>query len=85
MIECASWHAVAYVGDEWAERRARWAGTTVGRRDKRGSPVEPQAVGMAWVLACRSVGARAAPCILSKAIKDNFGTVGDFARSERRP
>ncbi|MEA2855256.1 MAG: hypothetical protein QOE02_5288, partial [Rhodospirillaceae bacterium] len=35
--------------------------TTAGRRDKRGSPVEPQAIGMAWVLPCRSVGARAAP------------------------
>lgn len=50
--------------------------TRVGRRDKRGSPVEPQAIGMAWVLACRPVGARAAPCSLNNAIKDIFGTVG---------
>ncbi|WP_456738296.1 lytic transglycosylase domain-containing protein [Bradyrhizobium sp. USDA 4459] len=42
--------------------------TTAGRRDKRGSPVEPQAIGMAWVLACRSVAARAATCILTNAI-----------------
>lgn len=47
----------------------------LGRRDKRGSPVEPQAIGMAWVLACRSVGARAAPYILNSAIKEIFGTV----------
>ncbi|MBB4381775.1 hypothetical protein GGD61_006465 [Bradyrhizobium sp. SBR1B] len=52
--------------------------TTAGRRDKRGSPVEPQAIGMAWVLACQSVGARAAPCILTNAIKEVFGTVRAF-------
>ena len=84
MIECASWHAVAYVGDEWAERQTKWAGTTAGRRDKRGSPVEPQAIDMAWVPACRSVGARAAPRILSNVIKGIFGTVGAFARLEAR-
>jgi hypothetical protein len=59
--------------------------TTAGRRDKRASPVEPQAIGMAWVLPCRSVGARAAPCILSNAIKDIFGTVGSLALFEARP
>ncbi|MGY8632101.1 hypothetical protein RAD15_06355 [Bradyrhizobium sp. 14AA] len=59
--------------------------TTAERRDKRGSPVEPQAIGMAWVLACRSVGARAAPCILSNAIKDIFGTDGTFVLFEARP
>jgi hypothetical protein len=53
--------------------------TTAGRRDKRGSPVEPQAIGMAWVLPCRSVGARAAPCIFSNAINTKFGTVDAFA------
>ncbi|MGY4299843.1 hypothetical protein ACVWXN_007938 [Bradyrhizobium sp. i1.4.4] len=57
--------------------------TTAGRRDKRGSPVEPQAIDMAWVLACQSVGARAAPCILTNAIKGIFGTVSAFARWER--
>jgi hypothetical protein len=56
----------------------------LGRRDKRGSPVEPQAIDMAWVLACRSVGARAAPCVFNNAIKSIFGTVGAFARLETR-
>jgi len=56
--------------------------TTAGRRDKRGSPVELQAIGMAWVLACRSVGARAAPCVFSNLIKDIFGTVCAFDRRE---
>jgi hypothetical protein len=60
-------------------------GTTAGRRDKRGSPVEPQAIDMAWVLACRSVGARAAPSVFNNGIKTIFGTVGAFARLERRP
>ena len=55
------------------------------RRDKRGSPVELQAIGMAWVLACQSVGARAAPCILSDAIRDIFGTIGAFTPLETRP
>lgn len=53
---------------------------TAGRRDKRGSPVEPQAIGMAWVLACRSVGARAALYIFTNAIKGVFGTVCVFDR-----
>jgi hypothetical protein len=85
MTECASWHALVCSGEEWAERRWRWAGTTAGRRDKRGSPVDPQAIGMAWVLPCRSVGARAAPCIFSNAIKDIFGTVSALAPLEARP
>ncbi len=59
--------------------------TTAGRRDKRGSPVEPQAIGMAWVLACRSVGSRAAPCVLTNAINDIFGAVGAFALFEAWP
>ncbi|WP_128921276.1 hypothetical protein [Bradyrhizobium nanningense] len=70
-----------------AEKRRR--GLTLharlGRRDKKGSPVEPQAIGMAWVLACRSVGARAAPCILTNAIKGAFGTVRAFARWRALP
>jgi len=84
MTECASLHALACPGEEWAERREQWRNTTAGRRDKRGSPVEPQAIGMAWVLACQSVGARAAPSVLNNAIKDIFGTVGGFAGLETR-
>ena len=57
-----------------------WETTTAGRLDKKGSPVEPQAIGMAWVLPCRSVGARAALCIFTNAIKCVFGTVYDFDR-----
>ncbi|WP_439401211.1 hypothetical protein ACNJYA_30555 [Bradyrhizobium sp. DASA03068] len=59
--------------------------TAAGRRDKRGSPVEPQAIDMAWVPACRSVGARAAVCIFTNAIKRVFGTMCDFDRWEALP
>jgi hypothetical protein len=85
MTECASSHAPACLGEEWAERWGQWKDTTAGRRDKRGSPVDPQAIGMAWVLPCRSVGARAAPCIFSNPIKDIFGTVGALADFEAQP
>ena len=85
MTECASSHALACPGEEWAEWGEQWGNTTAGRRDKRGSPVEPQAIDMAWVRACRSVGARAAPCIFSNAIKDIFGTVGSLVLFEARP
>jgi hypothetical protein len=59
----------------WAAGISGRETTTAGRRDKRGSPVEPQAIGMAWVLACRLVGARAAPCILMNAIKGVYSTL----------
>jgi hypothetical protein len=49
--------------------------TTAGRRDKSGSPVEPQAIGMAWVRPCRSVGARAAPDAFANEFNSVFGTV----------
>jgi hypothetical protein len=85
MTESVSAHALACSGEEWAEWGEQWGDTTAGRRDKRGSPAEPQAIDMAWVPACRSVGARAAPCVLMNAIKDIFGTVGAFAPCEARP
>jgi hypothetical protein len=80
-----AYHALAGCGEEWAERRGQWGGTAAGRRDKRGSPVEPQAIDMAWVPPCRSVGARAVPCILASAIKGVFGTVCAFDRWEALP
>ena len=85
MTECAGSRALACPGEQWAERRGQWENTTAGRRDKRGSPVETQAIGMALVLPCRSVGARAAPCGFNNAIKTIFGTLGVFARIEYRP
>lgn len=62
------WKAMAVV---WGWRDT----TTNGRQDKRGSPVEPQAIDMAWVPACRSVGAHAAACSLGSDFKGVSGTV----------
>jgi len=59
--------------------------TTAGRRDKSGSPVEPQAIGMAWVRPCRSVGARAAPDVFANEFNCVFGTVCDFMSAEPLP
>jgi hypothetical protein len=89
MTECASSHAPACPGEEWAERRREWVRASnldhrLRRRDKRGSPAEPQAIDKTWVLACPSVGASAAGCVLNNAIKNIFSTVGGFARLEAR-
>lgn len=62
-----------------------WETTTAVRRDKRVSPVEPQAIDMAWVLACRSVGAGAALCLFNNAIKTISGTVIALAPLEALP
>ena len=69
----------------WALGISDRENTTARRRDKRGSPVEPQATAVAWVLPCWSVGARAAPCILTNAIKGVFGTVCAFDGLEAHP
>ncbi|MER9955225.1 hypothetical protein NKJ52_10300 [Mesorhizobium australicum] len=54
-----------------------WRGnTTLGRQDKRGSPVVSQAIDMAWFPACLSVGARAA---LEDFVKD-FNVVSGTVR-----
>ncbi len=82
MTECASRRAIACPREEWMEGRGQWGGTTAGRRDKRGSPVEPQAIDMAWVPACRSVGARAAPWIFKNEINYIFGTLRVLASFE---
>jgi hypothetical protein len=55
------------------------------RQDKSGSPPDGQAIGMAWLPASRSVGARAAPKQFANAIKLISGTVHDFkARGSRQ-
>lgn len=85
MSNGVNWPAVGCAGVDCMETGRPWGSTTAERRDKRGSPVEPQAIGMAWVLPCRSVGSRAAPCVFNNAIKDIFGTVGALALIEVRP
>jgi hypothetical protein len=63
--------------------RAWWRGNgtsaeSTGRRrqDKSGSPVVIQAIDMAWLSWCRSVGSRAAPGEFRHVIKGLFGTHG---------
>jgi hypothetical protein len=85
MTRSAGSQAMACFSEQSAEGREQLANSTAGGRDKRGSPVEPQAIGMAWVLACRSVGARAAPCIFTNAIKGVYGTLRAFNCSEALP
>jgi hypothetical protein len=59
--------------------------TSHGWRDKSGSPVEPQAIGMAWVRPCRSVGARAAPDAFANEFNCVFGTAPHSAFVEPLP
>lgn len=79
----AAWRAMACSRVEWPGRGEQQGSTTAGRRDKSGSPREPQAIGMAWVRPCRSVGARAAPDAFFNEFKNVFGTVRDFMFAER--
>ena len=85
MTGCAGWRAIACSGIGSEGRRGQRGNTTAGRRDKSGSPVEPQAIGMAWVRPCRSVGARAAPDAFANEFNSVFGTVRDFVSAEPLP
>jgi hypothetical protein len=75
MTGCAVWSIIACSGIGSWER----GNTTAGRRDKSGSPLEPQAIGMAWVRACLSVGARAAPCVFANEFNRVFSTAAHSA------
>lgn len=55
------------------------------RRDKRGSPVGPQAIEMAGVPACRSVGARAAIGTFPNDFNAVSGTTGPGREEGRAP
>lgn len=85
MTGCVVWRAIACCRMEWLGRRKQQGGTTAGRRDKSGSPLEPQAIGMAWVRACRSVGARAAPDAFDNEFNSVFGTAPHSAFVEPLP
>ncbi|MGJ4932410.1 hypothetical protein ACQR1K_35105, partial [Bradyrhizobium sp. HKCCYLRH3095] len=60
----------------------RLPGDLLGQ-DKSGSPVERQAIDMACVQPCRSVGARAALGVFGSTINIVFGTMGGFAAQRR--
>lgn len=71
----AGWRVTAWIGVEEEGIRKGEEGTTNRRRDKRASPCEHQAIEMACVLACRSVGARAALQVFVNIFNADFGTV----------
>jgi hypothetical protein len=81
----AGWRVTAWIGVEKEGRREGEEGTTSRRRDKRASPVEHQAIEMACVLACRSVGARAALQGFANIFNAVFGTVRLQALGKARP
>lgn len=81
----AAWRAMACPRVEWLGGREQQGSTTAGRRDKSGSPAKPQAIGMAWVRPCRSVGVRAAPDAFANEFNDIFGTVRRAAFGEPLP
>ena len=59
-------------------------GDRLKRQDKRSSPDERQAIAMAWVQPCRSVGGRAAIEFFASKVKDHFGTDRAVANSGER-
>jgi hypothetical protein len=85
MAGCVVWRAMACSGMEWLGRREQQGSTIAGRRDKSGSPLETQAIGMAWVRPCRSVGARAARDAFANEFKNVFGTAPHSALVEPLP
>lgn len=63
-------------GEGWAGKRGVRETTTNRRRDKKGTPDRPQAIGMACVLPCRSVVGGAASSDFVKDFKAVSGTMG---------
>ncbi|NPU13058.1 hypothetical protein HL666_20000 [Bradyrhizobium sp. 83002] len=73
----------------WRKRRRRsWqrrrTSDRLKRQDKRSSPDERQAIDMACVQPCRSVGGRAAIELFASKVKDHFGTDRAVANPSER-
>lgn len=85
MSAIACWRDMACIRRSWAGEYGERKTTTDRRRDKRGSPDEPQAIGMAWVPACWSVGTRAVVGDFTKDLSDVFGTASRGRKEEPRP
>jgi hypothetical protein len=82
MSRIAGRRVMAWIG---VRKAGKWEGqgnTTNRRRDKSGSLVGPQAIDMACVSACRSVGARAAPEGFAHEFNGVSGTVGESRHAE---
>lgn len=74
MTEIASFRTLSHRSVVRCGKRFGLGATGRRRRDKSGSPVAIQAIGMACLSACRSVGSRAAPAEFRNVIKGIFGT-----------
>ena len=82
MTMSASWRELACSRKDLTEMRVERESTTEGRRDKRGTPPEPQVIEMTWVPACRSVGPRAAADELSCDFNAVCGTAAGSRNEE---
>ena len=76
MSAIAFQRALAYPRKGWTGKRDVRETTTNRRRDKRGTPDRPQAIGMACVLPCRLVVGGAASSGFVKDFKAVSGTMG---------
>jgi hypothetical protein len=85
MIQIALLRSLSWIISCSGVRQWEQGDTSHGWRDKSGSPVEPQAIGMAWVLACQSVGARAAPEAFANEFNCVFSTAPNSAPVEPLP
>src|SRR3546814_12598702 len=85
MSAVPSCRSVAGNSVEWGTSRLETGKTTERWQDKRGSPVVIQAIEMACLSACLSVGSRAAIEEFSINLNGVSGTVGRRTRSAARP
>lgn len=70
----------------WRRKLQEWQGnTSLGRQDKRGSPVVIQAIDMACLPACLSVGSRAATETFLNNFNGIFGTADVMPSLVGRP
>ena len=77
ILRSLSWAFAFRVGG-----RERQEGTTIGRRDKSGSPFASQVLDRTWLSPCRSVGSRAALRQNINIFNDLSGTVRSFVPSD---
>lgn len=84
MSAVSSYRSMAGSSVAWSALRRGTGRTTARWQDKRGSPVVIQAIEMACLSACLSVGARAAPADLSNYLRGLSGTTRLVARLARR-
>lgn len=85
MSVVSSYRSVAGSRVRWSTLRRETRRTTARWQDKRGSPVVIQAIDMAWLSACLSVGSRAATEEFSKDFNAVSGTVRLVAPLLGRP